>query len=121
LDRRYDDNGRLIEKNYYFNNGILSHRNTYEYAGNKRIERSLGTDGSEWSRTDVTLDSVGNIVKQEMYGAEGKVDITYSMTYELDKYGNWIIQRTYEVTQVRKRPWKKLIWTSYRTITYFPD
>jgi len=118
--RKYDDQNRLIEEASYQNNGQLSSRTTFTYEGNVRIERGFFPDGQEISKTRETLDASGDVIEQLMYGADDEPPSRYTMKHQLDSQGNWIVEQTYEEKTVRKRKITKLLWTSYRTIEYYP-
>jgi hypothetical protein len=117
---KYDSQGRLIEESSYQNNGEFWHKTTYGYDGNRRTERGFLQDDGEITKSIFLLDANGNDIEQHMYGENDKVVEKRFMTYEFDKAGNWIVQRTFEEVIVRKKKVRKLLWTSYRTITYYP-
>ena len=118
---KYDSRGRLIEEQTFANNSELVSRTTYTFErDDRREERNYGRDGSEWSRTLEILDPSGNVVERRMYDDKDKVSDIEVNTYEFDSQGNWIVQKTVEKRIVRGRPVLKPLWTSYRTITYYP-
>jgi hypothetical protein len=116
----YDAQARLTEESWYQNNGEIWTRNAYTYDGNRRMQRNYGNNGDEMSKTAYILDSAGHTIEEHMYDENDKVSDKSTMKYELDPQGNWIVQRTYEVRTVKKQKVQKLLWTSYRTITYYP-
>lgn len=118
--REYDSRNRLIEGRGYQNNGELWQRTTYRYSGNLRTEQDFDRDGNEMSKTNETLDAAGNVISQLMYGGDDEPPLEYVMSHEFDGQGNWIVERTYEIRRSRNKKTKKLLWTSYRTITYYP-
>lgn len=118
--RLYDSLGRLIEKRSHQNNGEMWNKKTYEYEGNRRLERSFGFDGNEWSRAAFIVDAAGNDVEEHWFDGNDKISNRCLMIHEFDDKGNWIIERTYEEKTVRKKKVRKLLWTSYRKISYYP-
>lgn len=118
--RLYDSQGRLIEKRSHQNNGEMSNKKTYEYEGNRRLERSFGFDGNQWSRAAFIVDAAGNDIEENWFDANDKISDRRLMIHEFDDKGNWIVERTYEEKTVRKKKVRKLLWTSYRKIFYYP-
>lgn len=118
---KYDSRDRLIEKQTLANNGEMVSRKTYTFEGDDRKEeRDYGFDGNEWSRTLEILDSNGNVVELRMYDDKEKVSDIQVNTYVFDSQGNWIVQKTVEKKTVRGKTVMKPLWTSYRSITYYP-
>jgi hypothetical protein len=52
--------------------------------------------------------------------AEGKIGNKEINTHQFDSQGNWIVKKTFEEKKVKGMLIRKLLWTSYRTITYYP-
>lgn len=118
---KYDAQDRLIEEQTLANNGEIVSRKTYTFEGDdRRVERDYGFDGNEWSKTLEILDPKGNVVELRMYDDKDKVSDIQINTYEFDLQGNWIVQKTVEKKTVRGKTVLKPLWTSYRTITYYP-
>lgn len=111
---KYDGHGRLIESNEYQNNGDLWNRAIIEYEKNRRIERNFDANGDEMSNTTEVFDAAGNAIERQ----EGPDK--YVLKHEFDLQGNWIVERTYEEKTVKRKKVLKLLWTTYRTITYYP-
>ncbi len=117
----YDAEGRLIEKQTLANSGEVGSRKTYRFEGkDRREERDFGFDGDEWSRTLEIHDAKGHVVERRMYDDTGKVSDVEVNTYTFDSQGNWIVQKTVEKKTVRGKTVFKPLWTTYRTITYYP-
>jgi hypothetical protein len=108
---KYDDRGRLIEWALYQNNQELWHRKLFTYDGVKRTVQLFDNKGQQMFRTTETLDKNGNVVE------EADHDTIYIKSYQLDKQGNWIVEKTFETESESAR---KLLWTTYRQIDYYP-
>lgn len=117
---KYNENGQLIEKQHFSNNGQIFTRNVYKYKANQREELTYGQDGSQWSQTIAILDKNGNIIERHLMDANGKIGDKEINVHEFDAQGNWIVEKTFEETKIKGKPVRKLLWTSYRTITYYP-
>jgi len=125
-DTRYDSRitftyvppGRLNKQRYFGNNGTMWSRKTYTYEGNRRTQIDFGRDGQENSRTAYVVDSLGNDI-EEYQGSGSDVD-KYVMVNTYDPQGNWITQKTFEEKKRAGKPVRKLLWTSYRVIAYYP-
>jgi len=121
----YGAMGYPIEVRSYQNNGELTFRTTYTYEGTEpaksRLELDFGSDGKEWSRTAEILFPSGDVKERDMYDAENKISETEIHQPTLDIRGNRIIDKTFEPKTVRGKKVLKPLWTSYRTITYYPD
>lgn len=65
------------------------------------------------------LDDNGNVIERYSKDEKGKIEDRTVRTYEFDKEGNWIVEKTFEQKKVRGKVVNKLLWTSYRTITYY--
>jgi YD repeat-containing protein len=116
----YDDQGRLAEEDSYQNNGELWLRTTYTYNSNQREQRDYDARGNEMSRTVYILDKNGDTAEEWMFGADEN-DITKQFyTHVLDSKGNWIEEKVSERKKARGKTVTKLLWTTYRTITYYP-
>jgi hypothetical protein len=113
----YDPLGRIVEESSFNNEGALWDRLIYGYTGSQRDKRDHDGDGNEINRTEETLDKDGNILEEREYGADGKVSTTRFHTYEFDSHGNWTVQKTFEA---KGRTGRKLLWTTFRTVTYYP-
>jgi hypothetical protein len=117
---KYDDRGRLVERQSFGNNGRLYSRTAFNYTENKREEIDFGPDGDEWSREIEIFDRNGDVVESYSLDEAGKPVDARVYAYELDARGNWIVQKAFEKKIARGKPAPKLLWTSYRTISYYP-
>jgi hypothetical protein len=117
---RYDDKGRLIEKDWYDSSGRLWMRYVYKFEGDKRDELVYSEDGSLNQRYVSTLDGKGDEVEEIDYDVkDGSVRERYSYGYEFDKKGNWIKRTTSKwVTKEGKSSFEPS-YVTYRTITYY--
>lgn len=116
--RKYDAENRLIEERRAGNNGVVWSWTKHTYSGKMRTTRIFDSNGQEISKSDYFQDDKGNDVKQNSYGMENSVDTNF-MTYEFDPQGNWIVKKTFEEKKVKGKMVRKLLWSSYRTITYY--
>jgi hypothetical protein len=117
---KYDERGRLVEDWRYQNNGEVWGHTVYNYKGNRREQLNYGQDGSEWSQTIEILDKDGNIIERNLIGSdEADADKEINI-HEFDKQGNWIVEKTFQVKTIAGKTVRKLLWTQYRTITYYP-
>jgi hypothetical protein len=116
---KYNQQGQLVERGMYQNNGELWVRNVYNYKGNQREELHYDRDGSETSQTIEILDKNGNVIERHLMDADGKIGSKEINTYTFDSQGNWIVKKTFEPKKVKGKTVMKLLWTSYRTITYY--
>ena len=117
---KYDSLSRLVEKRTITNNGELWSRTTWTYNGNQRDERDYGNDGQEWGHTLETLDNKGNVLERRLYNGPNSISDIEVNQYEFDANGNWIVTKTYDSKKVRGKTVLKPLWTTYRTITYYP-
>jgi hypothetical protein len=116
----YDVQGRLTEKAIYQNNGDIWLHTTYSYKGNQREQRDYDARGNEMSRTVYVLDKNGDTAEEWMFGADEN-DVTKEFyTHVLDSKGNWIEEKVSERKKARGKTVTKPLWTTYRTITYYP-
>ena len=116
---RYDEQGRLVEKWNYSNDGTLQSRNVYNYTENKREELNFGSDGSQWSQTIEFLDNNGNVIEEHSI-YDGKVGMKLIYNYEFDSQRNWIVEKISKKVKVKGKTILKHLSASYRTITYYP-
>lgn len=114
---KYDSQTRLIETSKFRNNGELWHRTTFEFENNRRIERTFDRDGQETTHTEV-LDASGTAIEEYQYGGDEE-PTKYVMKHQFDSKGNWIVERTYQQKTVKRKKVLELLWTTYRTITYY--
>ncbi len=117
---KYNDQGQLIEKQDFGNNGQLWTRIVYNYKDNVREESRYGRDGSRWTHFFNVLDKDGNVIEEYYLDDKGKPKNKTFYTYEFDSQGNWILQKTIENKTLKGKTVAKILWTSYRTITYYP-
>ena len=118
-ERKYDAENRLIELRRLGNNGKLWSLQTNTYSGNMRTWREFWEDGQEVSKSDYFSNEQGNTVKENSYGGDNDVT-THVMTYKFDAQGNWIVKMTFKEMKTKGKMVRKLLWTSYRTIIYYP-
>lgn len=119
LTYKYNEQGQLSEKWLYQNNGEVWTHKVYNYKGNQREDIGYDQRGSEMSQTIEILDKDGNVIERNFMDADGKVSSKNIQTYEFDSQGNWIVEKTFEQKKVKGKAVQKLLWTSYRTITYY--
>lgn len=117
---KYNEQEQLIEDWQYQSNGEVWSHKVYEYKENQRKELNYDQRGAEMSQTIEILDKDGNVIEEKFVNAKGKIEDGNINTYESDSQGNWIGQKTYEQKKVKGKMVKKLLWTSSRTITYYP-
>ena len=116
----YDEKVRLIEQDVYQNNGEVWSRHLYRYDGNKRVISDHDNKDQEISKTAEYLGEDGDKTREEQYGPGDKVDTVIAYNYVRDQHGNWTVQKAFEVKKTRGKDVLKPMWTSYRTITYYP-
>jgi len=116
---KYDDKKRLIEEAMFQNNGELWLRYIYKYKGNQKEEVSYSKDGSISQRSLYTLDDKGNPVKETIFSGDGSISGKQAYTYEFDAQGNWTKRTTSEMQNKDGREQPVLLFTQYRTITYY--
>lgn len=117
---KYNEQGQLIEDWQYQSNGEVWTHQVYSYKGNQREELDYDQRGSEMSQTIEILDKDGNVIERDLMDADGKIGDKEINTHEFDKEGNWIVKKTFEEKKVKGKMVRKLLWTSFRTITYYP-
>jgi hypothetical protein len=120
LTYKYDDAGRLVEERTYQNNGEVRGRTEYVYKGNEREISDYGRDGSRWSHSFEILDKTGDVT-EDYTRSDGKIENNRVFTRQYDEQGNWIAEKTFEKKIVKGKSVLKLLWTTYRKITYFSD
>jgi YD repeat-containing protein len=119
----YDQQGRLIKKLVYTNDGKLNLRTTYTYSGNKRTTDicSMPCRYTSDNWTD-TMDADGRVLKGQLASRDRPNEPTGWMYYkylEFDKQGNWT---KLEISGTVASPNGETVPThfiQYRTITYF--
>ncbi len=116
---KYDEQGRLVEKMFYENNGNLSSRIVHKYKENQREVLHYAADGSEMSQTIEILDKDGNKIERHLMDGDGKIGDKEINIFEFDAQGNWVVEKTFEEKKVKGKTVKTLLWISRRTITYF--
>lgn len=117
---KYNEQGQLAEDWQYQNNGEVWIRTVYNFKGNQREKLNYDQKGEEMSQTIEILDKDGNVIEIHMLDENGKIADKQIQTHEFDKEGNWIVEKTFEENKVKGKIAKKLLWTSYRTISYYP-
>ena len=117
---RYDDQKRLVEKNWIMSNGVTASRDVYKYSGNQLEMLGYSGDGSLNRHSVTILDDKGNEVEETEFGAkDGSVRNKYSYSYEFDAKGNWIKRVTSKwVTKDGKSSFVPQ-YVDYRTIKYY--
>lgn len=116
---KYNEQGQLIEKWIYRNAGETSSHNEFKYDKNLREVTDYDGTGDLMSQTFEVLDANGNVIEQYSKDEKGKIENRTVRTYEFDKEGNWIVAKTFEQKKAGGKPVNKLLWTTYRTITYY--
>lgn len=120
---KYDDQKRLIEKEWISNDGQLWLRYVYKYSGNaanQREELVYAANGSLNQRYLSILDDKGNKVEQTSFETrDGSVRDKYSYTYEIDDKGNWIKRTTSKWLTKDGKSYSTPSYVDYRTITYY--
>jgi len=117
---RYDTQGRLIETAEYENDGKLVRRQVYSYKPGEKEERSLNEyDVPDW-RSVYILDGKGNVKEERWYDKDSDKPDIETYTREYDPQGNWVAERTYDPSKKHAKQPGDLLWTKFRTITYYP-
>lgn len=116
----YDGQGRLVETIDYQNNGEVWHRVKYAYKGNQKEARDYDARGNEMSRTIYVLDKNGDTAEEWMFGADENDIMKEFYSHILDANSNWIEEKVFEPKKIHGKTVMKLLWTTYRTITYYP-
>jgi hypothetical protein len=119
LTYKYDDKGRLIEKWTYQNNGEVWSHTEYVYKDNQREVSHYGRDGARWTQGFEILDKDRNVTEQYSM-SDGKMEDNTVFTRQFDVQGNWIVEKAFEKKKVKGKTVLKPLWTTYRTITYYP-
>lgn len=117
---KYNEKGQLIEQITYNNNGELWSRTVNNYKANQREVLNYDQHNSEIGQTIEILDKDGNVIERDLMDANGKIGNREINTHEFDSQGNWIVEKTFEEKKVRGKAVRKLLWTTLRTITYYP-
>lgn len=121
FEYKYKD-GKLIERQMYFNNGKKGLRYVSNYNGNQ-VEKLVYTEKGELNQKYLeTLDKDGNETEEISYGLSNYKyygDKKYRYAYEFDEKGNWIKRTTSTETTENGVTSFKPSSVSYRTITYF--
>jgi hypothetical protein len=116
----FDDKKRIIEKRSYQNNGELWLRSTYSYSGDQKEVRDYDARGNEMSRTVYIIDENGDVSEERMFGADDNDVTKHLFKRELDGHGNWVVEKAFEPGKAGGKPAMRLLWTTYRAITYYP-
>jgi YD repeat-containing protein len=117
---KYDERGRLVEEDWYSNDGKLWLRYVYKYEGDKKEELVYSEDGSLNQHYLYTLDGKGNEVEEIDYDVRGgSVSERQSFSYELDPKGNWTKKTTSKWVTKDGREQLAPEYVTYRTITYY--
>ena len=116
---RYDDQKRLIEKNWIMTNGETASRTVYKYSPNQRETLSYSRGDALNRRAVTVLDDKGNEVEQTTFRPDGSIWDKYSYASEFDAKGNWTKRVTSKwVTKDGKSSFVPQ-YAEYRTIVYY--
>jgi len=90
---KYDDLGKMTEKNDYDGNYRLKSIYSYKYdaKGNKILETQY-SEGKFIDSTNWKYDETNNIMEENHFYSIPKFNRNYIYKYELDEAGNWITQ-----------------------------
>ena len=116
----YDNERRLIEDDYFRNDGKPGLRYTYEYKNNQEEVRVYASDGSLSQRYVNALDEKEIAKDHTVFDTKtDSVKDKYNYTYEYDSHGNWI--KRIDSKLVTTDGVSKSIQVSviHRTITYY--
>ncbi|HQU85317.1 MAG TPA: hypothetical protein PKY59_19410 [Pyrinomonadaceae bacterium] len=121
FEYKYKD-GKMIEKQLFYNNGKKGMRYVYNYSENQ-IERLVYTQEGELNQKYlITLNKNGDEIEEINYGLKNYKyygDRKYRYEYEYDDKGNWLKRfMLIEVSENGATTYKRASVT-YRTITYF--
>lgn len=116
------DNGNLVERQMYYNNGEKGMRYVNKYYDNRMEKLVYDAEGKLNQKYLYVFDKNGNEIEMTNFAVlniHGDSDRRYRYTYDFDQSGNWIKQ----ITLKEHRENGQTIWkpssTSYRTITYY--
>lgn len=121
FEYKYED-GKLIERQMFYNNGRKGMRYVYKHSLNQVEELVYSDDGKLNQRYVSILDANGNEIERTNFGVVNfdlYGDRRYKFSYEFDAAGNWIQEVTLkEVKKNGVTSWQP-DYISYRTITYY--
>ncbi len=116
----YDENDRIIESIWHYENGEMSGRRLYEYDDDGRILQDIiyDPDGAMTARTQNEYNDSGLLSIRTVYSADNYVSQRFTYDYQYDSRGNWISKREYRDDNTLEK-YGILSYTQKRTITYY--
>jgi hypothetical protein len=120
-EKKYQ-NGKLIEKTFYGNNGTMWLRQVSNFKDNQLEFLVYSSDGKLNQKYVSTIDNKELIVEETSFDVLTQKpynDRKYKYIYELDKKGNWIKKTTSNEVTEDGRTFFKPLYIYYRTITYY--
>ena len=120
-EKKYQD-GKVVEKIFYGNNGIAGSRQVSNYKDNQLEFLVYSSDGKLNQKYVSTLDKKGLIVEETSFDVQTNnpyADRKYSYAYEFDKNGNWIKKITSKEVTENGKTFFKPLYIYYRTISYY--
>jgi hypothetical protein len=118
---KYDAEGRVLERSFYWNNGELGSHSVFAYTGDQAVIREFDDENALKSKRTDTHNEKGNVfrsVTARFGGNPGEYRTEYK--YELyDRYGNWT--KRYATTEYYENSIleHKRTEIQYRKITYW--
>jgi hypothetical protein len=120
FDYRYDRSKRLIEELLYRNNGELSGRTAYSYAGQIVEVVSYSGANRETQRRIEKYNAKGDMIEETSPAARGYSEsITRCEYEELDSHGNWLRRVLIGKAGQYGGGQSDFRFTNVRTITYY--
>lgn len=120
-EKKYQ-HGKLIEKAFYGNNGVIWLRQVSNYKDNQLEFLIYASDGKLNQKYVSTLDKNGLIAEEisfDVVTQKPNSDRKYKYTYEFDKKGNWIKKTTSKEVTEEEKTFFKPLYIYYRTISYY--
>ena len=71
------------------------------------------------SRTVEMLDATGNVVEEQRYDYDGKLEGITTFKYDLDNMGNWVVKKNFDKSTFKGKVVVKSASVSFRKITYY--
>lgn len=120
-EKKYQD-GKLIEKILYSNNGNIWLRQVFNYKDNQLEFLSYTSDGKPNQKYVSTLDKNGLVLEETSFDVitqKPNAERKYKYAYEFDKKGNWVKRIISKEVTENEQTFFKPLYTNYRTITYY--
>ena len=94
---KYDNLQRIVEYNYYDNNGNLDWSRKCNYDDNNKLLESISIYSKENTRKkEYKYDDYGNINEESEYNSDGSLEQRTVFEYYYDKNNNWTKKITYK-------------------------